>query len=132
MAVRRRPEPVVDVDVDAPPPNWQARWVHALRIGTEHVSGPENRMQSHRQVFGAGDVDAALAWVRERWAAKPPEVRRRWWADDGGRPATAPGTAECPEHRSAVAYCPQDCRTMRRLQRAFDTSHRHYWTKEAQ
>ena len=127
MAVRRDVEPVVDVDLDTPPPNWQARWVWALRWGREHMGGAESRSQNWRTVYNAQALEPALERVRAGWADKAEHVRRRVWeADAAPLPGWADALEPC-EHGTPPGYCTQECRDVRRLQRAFDDDHRHHW-----
>lgn len=127
MARLRPPAEHVDLDLEAPPPNWLARDVWRHRWGQEYRPPlPRSRAQSWRIVFNAGPLEPHLERARARWAVVTEDQRRTWWERDDERPG--PECAPCPHHGGqAVALCPQACPSVARLQRRYDDANSHYW-----
>lgn len=130
MARLRPPTVDADLALDTPPPNWLARQVFIHRWGMEHRPPlPENRSQSWRITYNAGPVEPHLERARGRWADLTDDDRRKWWGADDERPG--PECAPCRHHADqAVAFCPQECPSVARLQRRYDDENAHYWQEK--
>ncbi len=129
MGFRRPPaEPSDDIDLEAPPPNYTARWLWVMRWGDELMGGSPSYAHNHRTIYNAGPVEPCLDRVRRWWVEKDPEQRRRVWADDDEW-VGFDGLEHCPRHDRAVAYCEPSCQTVARIQRQHDESHAHDWAK---
>ena len=126
----RRPAAVdLNVDLDAIPPNWCARWVWVMRWGKQHMGGAENVVQNYRTVYNAVALEPVLERVQQWWADKTPDQQRRVWRDDDGDVWHDRGasTTPCPTHGRAP-FCPKDCPTVTRLQRDYDDTN--HWRKD--
>ena len=127
MGFRRPPaEPDDEVDLEAVPPSWAARWLFVLRWGDELMGGSPSYAHNHRTIYNAGPVDPCLERVRRWWVEKDPEQRRSVWADDAGW-IGFDGTQHCSRHEQSIAFCDPDCPAVARIQRQHDESHAHAW-----